>query len=315
MIFKSISLHNFRQFKDILINFSNDPIKNVTFVTGENTSGKSTLIKAFLWCLYRDNSFEDDSLLSNGTKLSLIPGKEAVVKVEIKLEHENKDYLISTSETYYMDKSGSVNTRANTSTKIVIISPSGIAETLRDEAAILEIDDILKKDLAPYFFFDGETSNIEDLVKKRNLKQAISDIMGLKKIEKLHKLTLESEKSGVYQLVSRDLVSEDVVTLNNLKFRLSDNLQDIENKNKELIILDEQIEDLYTQKDEIDKIIDNNKDVEKDVEERKRLISKVENLRLSITDDFNYVLSSINNNFKFYKLSLDYILLNLSYQI
>jgi len=104
MIFKSISLYNFRQFKDIEINFSNDPIRNVTFVTGENTSGKSTLIKAFLWCLYRDNNFEDDALLSNVTSLSLVPGKEAVVKVEIKLEHDNKEYLISTSETYYIDK-------------------------------------------------------------------------------------------------------------------------------------------------------------------------------------------------------------------
>jgi DNA sulfur modification protein DndD len=302
MIFKSISLYNFRQFKDVTIEFSNDPFKNVTFVTGEITSGKSTLIKAFLWCLYRDNNFEDDKLLSNVTKVSLAPGKETIVRVEIKLNHDNKDYKISTSETYYMDKSGHVSIRAKASTKIVIIPPDGKAEALSEDSADLEINDILKKELSPYFFFDGEISNIEDLVKKRNLKQAISDIMGLKKIEKLGKLTLQSEKTGVYQLVSKDLVSQDVVTLNNLKFRLSEYLQDIENKKNDLGNLDVRLEELYSQKDKIEKIIDNNKDVEKDVEERKRLNSKVENLRAAINDDFAYILNSINLNHKFFPL-------------
>jgi DNA sulfur modification protein DndD len=298
MIFKSISLYNFRQFKDVTIEFSNDPNQNVTFVTGEITSGKSTLIKAFLWCLYRDNNFEDEQLLSNVTRRSLIPGKEAVVRVEIKLSHDNKDYKISTSLSYFMEKSGNISTRSKPSTKIVIISSSGIAETITDDVAELEINDILKKDLSPYFFFDGETSNIEDLVKKRNLKQAISDIMGLKKFEKLYKITLESEKSGVYQLVSKDLVSQDTVTLNNLKIRLSDILEDKESKESTIKEYEIKLEELYKDKDSINKIIDSNKDVEKDVEERKRLTSKVESLRKSINEDFAFILSSINNNFK-----------------
>jgi len=302
VIFKSISLYNFRQFKDVTIEFSNDTSKNVTFVTGEITSGKSTLIKAFLWCLYRDNNFEDNKLLSNVTKLSLIPGKESVVRVEIKLNHDNKDYVITTSETYYMEKSGFISTRARASTKIVIIPPTGIAQTLTDESANLEIDDILKKDLAPYFFFDGETSNIEDLVKKRNLKQAISDIMGLKKIEKLYKLTLQSEKSSLFQLVSKDLVSEDSLSLNNLKFRLSESLEEIENKKIESSDIDKVLEELYTQQEDIIKIIDSNKEVEKDVEDRKRLSAKVETLRTSIHGDFNYVLNSMNNTYKFFPL-------------
>ena len=46
MIFKSITLNNFRQYKGKqVIEFSTDPEKNVTVIVGVNTSGKTTLIQ------------------------------------------------------------------------------------------------------------------------------------------------------------------------------------------------------------------------------------------------------------------------------
>lgn len=53
MIIKSIALNNFRQYKGAQapILFSTDKEKNVTVILGVNTSGKTTLIQAFEWCL------------------------------------------------------------------------------------------------------------------------------------------------------------------------------------------------------------------------------------------------------------------------
>ena len=44
MLLKSITLKNFRQFKDITLDFSTDNEKNVTIVIGDNGSGKTTLL-------------------------------------------------------------------------------------------------------------------------------------------------------------------------------------------------------------------------------------------------------------------------------
>ena len=58
MEIKSFKLKNFRQFKNIDIEFSQDIEKPFTIITGGNTYGKTTLVKAFLWCLYGQKDYE-----------------------------------------------------------------------------------------------------------------------------------------------------------------------------------------------------------------------------------------------------------------
>ena len=67
MIIKSIIMQNFRQYKnENKIEFSVDPDKNVTIVLGVNTSGKTTIVQAFNWCLYETTTFKSrDMLLRN----------------------------------------------------------------------------------------------------------------------------------------------------------------------------------------------------------------------------------------------------------
>ena len=69
MIIKSITIQNFRQYKnENKIEFSTDPDRNVTIILGVNTSGKTTIIQAFNWCLYETTSFKSrDMLLNSGS--------------------------------------------------------------------------------------------------------------------------------------------------------------------------------------------------------------------------------------------------------
>ncbi len=298
MIFKSIELTNFRQFKSSKIIFSTDPKRNVTFVTGEITSGKSTLIKAFLWCLYRDVLFEDKVLLSQLERDSMTPGKDKQIKVELNLEHNDYKYRIITTETYYIDKNGNLGVREKATTKVLKISPSGSAQTLSNEIADLEINEILKKDLSPYFFFDGETSNIEELVEKRNIRQAISDIMGLKPIELLKKITNETTNDGVYQLIMKDLVSTNSEALEQKKMENNDLQSSKELLEKEFEQTSIEIKNLQVQRNEIISVLEANKDVEKEVEEKKRLVNKIEILRTSINADYSDINKALNNPLK-----------------
>ena len=65
MLIKKLRLKNFRQYiGEQVIEFSTDREKNVTVLIGVNTSGKTTLIRAFEWILYNKNEFDDKNLLN-----------------------------------------------------------------------------------------------------------------------------------------------------------------------------------------------------------------------------------------------------------
>lgn len=95
MLLKSITLKNFRQFKDITLEFSTNNEKNVTIVIGDNGSGKSTLLQAFFWCLYDKESFSDKELFNKENFKSIDINRTIAVEVIIHLIHSNTEYSIA----------------------------------------------------------------------------------------------------------------------------------------------------------------------------------------------------------------------------
>lgn len=66
MLIRKLTLHNFRQYIGTQeIEFSTDCDRNVTVLIGVNTSGKTTLVRAFEWILYNKNDFDDKKLRKN----------------------------------------------------------------------------------------------------------------------------------------------------------------------------------------------------------------------------------------------------------
>ena len=66
MIINKLEMCDFRQYIGLQeVEFSTDSEKNVTVLIGVNTSGKTTIIRAFEWCLYGKNGFEDTVLLNS----------------------------------------------------------------------------------------------------------------------------------------------------------------------------------------------------------------------------------------------------------
>ncbi len=104
MLLRSIRLNNFRQFQgEQHINFSCDPISNVTIILGDNTTGKTTIVQAFNWALYGKINFPSKDLLNSDISRQMHPGDQKVVEVEICLNHDNIEYLISRSQRYTCD--------------------------------------------------------------------------------------------------------------------------------------------------------------------------------------------------------------------
>ena len=184
MLIKSIEIRNFRQLNNIKLNFSTDSNKNVSIISGNNGAGKTTLAEAFTWCLYGEVK-SNLSILNKDKEEKLKENYGAEVYVKIELEHNNAKYEIIRKQTFKRKKNGEVSTSSqDISREVVRKLKDGRSVHIRELEIDNEIDKILPKDLAKYFFFDGERINsmsksIEKGGKNSDFAVAVKNLLGL----------------------------------------------------------------------------------------------------------------------------------------
>lgn len=179
MILESISFHNYRQFKgNQNIKFSTDPDKNVTVIIGQNTFGKTTIVQAFIWCLYGSVDFKDKNMLNAEAQSELLNkavGEKDYASVKVKFNHNGTNYLVERRENVFvkslnkLDKSISFN--------IYECDDNGNTVPMLDRQPDEIINEILPQNLSDYFFLWGE--RIETLSEKSNLSDAVKQFLGL----------------------------------------------------------------------------------------------------------------------------------------
>ena len=179
MIIKSITLQNFRQYKnENTIEFSTDSNKNVTIVLGVNTSGKTTIVQAFNWCLYETTTFRSrDMLLNSEVAASLPENGYAIVRVQIILEHENKEYTIVRSQRFMRVTSSNKVRGDRSSLSVSYKESNGNSYPITAYECQNTVNKILPAGLSDYFFFDGE--RIQDINNKKDVVSAVRGLMGL----------------------------------------------------------------------------------------------------------------------------------------
>lgn len=253
MLIKSIELINFRQYIHEKIEFSTDPNKNTTIILGENGYGKTTLIRAFLWGLYRTNGFKNNKILLNSKVADkMAPNSCESVKVILEVNHKDLDYIIETEQVYYKSEKGEISKKTNSSTKITKIITPFIKKPITGNAVANEIDDILNNNMKDYFFYDGENNVIDKVSSKSNLKIAIEKMMGINEISDLADYFDPKGAKSVFKLLNDDLVGDDDDEL--VQYELQQKLDkktkavdDLKNKikdtNGEILELESQIEE------------------------------------------------------------------------
>jgi len=196
VLLKSIKLNNFRQYRgNQKIVFSSDQKKNVTVILGDNTSGKTTLVQAFNWALYGTSTFKtQDFLLNLDVSREMILGDSQTVEVEICLNHDSTDYIITREQNYVCDSRGTVRpTPAQKS--ISYKAADGQTKPIPASAIDSTINKILPSDLASYFFFDGE--RIGNISNKQDVTDAVKGLLGLTVLDNTLKHLDPSKKSSV----------------------------------------------------------------------------------------------------------------------
>lgn len=183
MILESITVSNFRQYYDTQrVFFSKDPERNVTVIHGENGSGKTALLNAFIWCLYGYTSLPfHDVLLNNRKKLELEDGSDTIVSVELRFENKQQNYLLSRS--MRVKKFGNEIINDDPQLKLYCINSDGQSKPVDNPQEAIE--QIIPRDLVSYFFFDGERiQKMTETERSNDLSHAVKTIMGLEIFER-----------------------------------------------------------------------------------------------------------------------------------
>ena len=206
MIIHKLEMYNFRQYIGLQeVAFSTDPEKNVTVLIGVNTSGKTTIIRAFEWCLYAKNNFDDPVLLNSEVRENMHVGETQEVWVAVTFSHAD-----STGEKMYTLKraySYVCNERTMTNGKIAVglnkkptesVTLSYLQDDGQTKTSIMpydiahSIDRVLPQDLSDYFFFGGE--RISGIANRTDLSKAVRGLMRLDVLENAREHVKEALK-------------------------------------------------------------------------------------------------------------------------
>lgn len=176
MLIKKLILNNFRQYignQEIV--FSTDPEKNVTVLIGVNTSGKTTLIRAFEWILYNKNEFDDKVLLNKEVADGMQVGETQGVTGTLVLEHNGKEYEITRKQIYTCTGSSIRSSVSNAN--IMYLQADGQTKTQIGSDFDSNIERILPRALSSYFFFGGE--RVGSISSREDIESSVKGLMGL----------------------------------------------------------------------------------------------------------------------------------------
>jgi DNA sulfur modification protein DndD len=194
MIFESIKLQNFRQYKHTMeFNFSAPDVdeKNITLIVAANGVGKTTLLQAFRYCFYGASSNylnlpKSDELVNNTLVHELKDLDESVMFVEVRFEHENVHYIARREQNYQKIR-GSIRHHGEEVFTLASLTEGVGYKPFRETQGLDKIKSILPDGLSQVFMFDGERmeTNISDPKFSSELQESILGILGIKKYAKL----------------------------------------------------------------------------------------------------------------------------------
>ena len=297
MLIKKLILHNFRQYIDTQeIAFSTDPDRNVTVLIGVNTSGKTTLVRAFEWILYNKNDFDDKNLLNINIADSMQVGETQAVWGTLTLEHNGKEYEITRKQVYTC--TGSSIRPSISNATIMYLQPDGQTKTQIGSDFDSNIERILPRALSSYFFFGGE--RVGAISSREDIESSVKGLMGLD--------VLYNAMAHLRTVINKLKKSMDFSGDQNAK-----NIQqklDGANKKKqecedELTTITEQLEYYQSEKEKYAALLRANEETAAAQHRREQLETVIQGLENRIEKDKKELVSSFSrNSFAYFSLPL-----------
>lgn len=283
MLLQTIELQNFRQFVNEKIDFSTDPERNVTLIIGENGTGKTTFAQAFFWCFYGETDFSDKIILNRSVIEKMTPDQKETVRVAIRLTHGSAEYEIIRTQEYKKAYTNRV-TAANTVLNVQVKSADGNTRYLKPLECESAIQNILPKELANYFFFDGEriekmSKEIASGRKSSGFSNAVVGLTGLKATLAALDHLSPTRTSSVMGKLTLEYRGDSDGKMQQLTKRIGELQDELERITVRLSELDDEIESATTSRAQFEQDIKQFADGEKLQNERERLLRELADVK------------------------------------
>lgn len=181
MRFSRIDIKNYRQYKELSFNFSNNGKHDLHIIVADNGIGKTNLLNAITWCLYNEEPHlgsTSNSLTKLNTKVReehlAAQQPNATVRVTLYAE-DGADKLIFQRKMNVKVKSNFEEKSELIIKKINKAMPD--ARILSGEDAAVFVDRYMPRRLKKYFYFDGEQLDRYFISEKNlDIKQSVHTI-------------------------------------------------------------------------------------------------------------------------------------------
>lgn len=223
--FDKVHIHNFRAYKDVDIEFSSP--NGVILMSGDNGTGKSTLLNAICWCLYGDTPFfaiEDSPEIMNK-----FADEGAHVKVELSTTIDGNKYIFTRNA-----ERGARGGRLH-----VNYEDNGNWRTLEGASVDDAVKRLLPKDLRHLFFFNGE--QIKEIFKPGNhegLKASVHKVSEIDLIEKAKQHLVRVEDNYLREITKSN---KNAKAIGDLQSRIEKRRREIETAEQAVDLFNEKI--------------------------------------------------------------------------
>ena len=297
MLIKKLVLKNFRQYigeQEII--FSTDPVKNVTVLIGVNTSGKTTLIRAFEWILYNKNEFDDKNLLNKNVADRMQIGETQGVRGKLIIEHNGIVYEIVREQIYTC--TGNTVRPSISKAYINYLQADGQTKTQIGSDFDSNIERILPRALSSYFFFGGE--RVGAISSREDIEASVKGLMGLD--------VLNNAMSHLRTVINKLKKSMDFSgdeNANRTQKKLGGVVKQLQECENELENVSSQVDYYQEEKEKYAALLRANEETAAAQRRREQLDTIIKNLESRIEKDKKELVSAFSrNSFAFFSLPL-----------
>lgn len=275
MIFKQITLKNFRQFRgDIELTFDQSNGK-ITLIIAENGVGKTTLLQAFRFCFYGEGSKilklpQADKLLNRTEKNELNEGASTSLEVRVDFRNGGKEYY-ATRTIKFRKVNGNVNRLSNGNSFELWESKNDTYQPIPESQANDLLQEIMPLGLAHVYMFDGERLErpVDSKEFKDSLRESITGVLGLNILQRA--LELLGRKEKITSILGR--IHSKFKPMTDQSKQL---LEEEEKLNETILKSEKVIDERTTAINQLDEAIDNAKAAQKKVDEIRALRDKAD---------------------------------------
>jgi len=271
-----VILENFRPFYGMQeLNIETSHEKPLILVKALNDVGKTSLFKAFYWCLYGGTNKRENQRLVNRSAAFKDDG---FTSVELHFIHDTENYRIKRSLEFSQSDQNSFPNVWNEELEVFKNNKPVVLKNLSEQNEYIEA--ILPRDAIQFFLFDGE--DIQKYTQRRpgeEVKKAIEMVLGIKELR-----NARSDLDGINDDLERE--HSNLLTKQAKNKRDAEELNELEEdiyKIKETISdLNSKIESATDNRDFADEQLKQYSQIQGKVKERKDTEEKINNTKKEI---------------------------------